>query len=275
MKTKHSHSWVFLHVVALLLRPVVALQHYIGKPSESKAESSRRNALATMLSGAVLIPIASWDATANAATRATTASARDQLLDAIARKDTDEEMITLIEGLKDPSKGVATYSDRLEGCWELIWSYKAENFSPLLKLPQPLRPESYQYFGTAAASEVGEGRIAQGLTGGVLGSSQLWLSSGSIPLSEDPSILEIQPPFRFELGGRYGTGKPKKAIVDAGSDAEFRELNARTKEAQQAPKNQYKQVYVEDNGPGSLRVSTVVSGDPVIVGLIFVHRKLG
>jgi hypothetical protein len=274
MKTKHSRPWVF-HVIALLLRPAFALQHIV-KPFESKAESSRRNALATILSGAVLIPVANWDTTAKAATRApTTISARDQLLNAIARKASDEEMITLVQELEDPSKGAATYLDRLEGCWELIWSYKAEAFSPLLKLPQPMRPESYQYFGTAAAKEVGEGRIAQGLTGGVLGSSQLWLSSGSIPLSEDPSILEIQPPFRFELGGRYGTGKPKKAIVDAGSDAEFRELNARTKEAQKAPKNQYKQVYLEDNGPGSLRVSTVVSGDPVIVGLIFVHRKLG
>jgi hypothetical protein len=272
--TKHLHPWVFLHVVALLLRPAFALQQ-IGKPFESAVESSRRSALSAMLSGAALIPLLTWDTTANAATTTATTSSRDRLLNAIARNASDEEMITLIQGLQDPSKGVARYSNRLEGCWELIWSYKAEAFSPLLKLPQPLRPESYQYFGAAAASEVGDGRIAQGLTGGVLGSSQLWLSSGSTPRPEDPSILEIQPPFRFELGGRYGTGKPKKALVDAGSDAEFRELNARTKEAQQAPKNQYKQVYLEDNGPGSLRVSTVVAGDPVIVGLIFVHRKLG
>jgi hypothetical protein len=86
--------------------------------------------------------------------------------------------------------------------------------------------------------------------------------------------LEIQPPFRFELGGRYGTGVPKKMIVEAGSDAEFRKVNARTKEAQAAGKNQYQQMYLENDGPGSLRVSSVIAGDPVIVGEIFVHRKL-
>jgi hypothetical protein len=31
---------------------------------------------------------------------------------------------------------------------------------------------------------------------------------------------------------------------------------------------------VEDIGKGSLRISTVVRGDPVIVGEMFVHQKL-
>ena len=31
--------------------------------------------------------------------------------------------------------------------WELIWSAKAEAFSPLLRLPRPLKPESYQLLG--------------------------------------------------------------------------------------------------------------------------------
>ena len=164
--------------------------------------------------------------------------------------------------------------ESLEGEWELIWSYKAEAFSPLLRLPKPLRPDSFQYFGKAAASEVGEGRIAQGLTGGVLGRNQFWLSSGALPYDADPSVLEIQPPFRFQVGGRYGTGKPKQTWVEAGSDADFRAVNARSQEAQLAEKNKYQQMYLENEGAGSLRISEVIAGDPVIVGSLYVHRKL-
>ena len=53
------------------------------------------------------------------------------------------------------------------------------------------------------------------------------------------------------------------------------ELNARDAEAQAAPRNMYAQLYLETTGAeGDLRVSKVVSGDPVIVGSIFVHRRL-
>ncbi|CAB9503873.1 expressed unknown protein [Seminavis robusta] len=260
---------------AVLLGTACGLQQPPPLDSSSST-TSRRNLLNTLVSGAVALPLTSLNApSAKASVESTTNTGRAQLLDAISRKASDEEMFSIIEGLQDPSGGKgAALSNWLEGEWELIWSYKAEAFSPLLKLPKPLRPESFQYFGSTAASEVGDGRIAQGLTGGVLGQSQLWLSSGSTPLSEDPSILEIQPPFRFELGGRIGTGKPKKTLVDAGSDADFRDINARDKQAQAAPKNQYKQIFLEDKGPGSLRVSSVISGDPVIVGIVFVHRKV-
>jgi hypothetical protein len=200
---------------------------------------------------------------------------RNELLQAIARNSPDQEVINIIEKLTDPCNGKATtYPERLDGQWELIWSYKAEAFSPLLKLPRPFRPESYQYLGSAAAAEVGDGRIAQGLTGGILGNNQLWLSSGALPYPADLSVLEIQPPFRFQLGGRFGTGVPKKTIVEAGSDAAFRQVNLRNKAEQEAGKNQYKQIYLENLGPGSLRVSSVIAGDPVIVGEIFIHRKL-
>jgi hypothetical protein len=209
----------------------------------------------------------------------TTSDNRAQLLTAISRNAPDEQVIDIIGKLtaQDPSQGRgATYPDRLDGQWELIWSYKAEAFSPLLKLPKPIRPESYQYFGSVAAQEVGEGRIAQGLTGGILGKKQLWLSSGAIPLPDgsDPSVLEIQPPFRLQLGGPVGSNQPKTMLVEADSDAGFRQVNARTKEAQQAGKNQYQQNYLENKGPGSLRVSSVIAGDPVLVGEIFVHCKL-
>lgn len=259
----------------MLLHPILALQ----QPSKLRDTEtySRRNVLSTLIAGSALsvstLMPANVAATATPVTGST--SNRDQLLDAIARKSSDKEVISILQNLKDPSNGKgATFPDRLEGEWELIWSYGAEGFSPLLKLPRPFRPESYQYIGSPAATEVGEGRIAQGLTGGILGNNQLWLSSGAVPFDQDPSVLEIQPPFRFQIGGRYGSGQAKKTLVEAGSDAEFRKVNARTEEAQLAEKNQYQQMYLEDGGRGSLRVSTVIAGDPVIVGEIFVHRKL-
>mmetsp|Transcript_11143 Transcript_11143/g.32216 ORF Transcript_11143/g.32216 Transcript_11143/m.32216 type:complete len:324 (+) Transcript_11143:350-1321(+) len=203
---------------------------------------------------------------------------RNNLLQSIrSSKSNEAEVLAAIETLVplDPSgsKG-ATLAKDLDGEWELLWSAKAEAFSPLLKLPKPLKPDSFQYLGTAAAGEVGPDRVAQGLTGGILGQKQLWLSSGVRPSVDDASVLEILPPFRFEVGGRYGTGIPKNRVVEAGSDAEFRKLNARTTEAQEAPKNSYKQLYLEREGRGSLRISTITAGDPVIVGAIFVHRKL-
>ncbi|KAG7368183.1 hypothetical protein IV203_030926 [Nitzschia inconspicua] len=189
---------------------------------------------------------------------------RSQLLNLIdSNKATEGDILTAIEKLVpyDPSKkAAATLDDELDGEWKLLWSAKAEAFSPLLKLPPPLKPISYQYLGKTAAGEVGTSRIAQGLTGGILGMSQLWLSSGSKVAPDDPSILEIFPPFRLEL--------------NAGSDAEFRKLNGRTAEAQAAPKNRYQQLYLERNGKGSLRISTIADGDPAIVGAIFVHEKL-
>ena len=45
-------------------------------------------------------------------------------------------------------------------------------------------------------------------------------------------------------------------------------------QAQRAPPNKYKQTYLEGGGKGALRISTVTEGDPVIVGEIFVHRKV-
>jgi hypothetical protein len=63
-------------------------------------------------------------------------------------------------------------------------------------------------------------------------------------------------------------------VETAGSDAEFRKWNARTSEAQAAPKNRYQQLYLERQGQGSLRISTITAGDPVIVGAVFVHEKL-
>lgn len=260
----NCHLAILSLKLLLLCLPINGWQHH-----KHETATSRRNVLSTIIAGGVAVAHHPANAVPS------DLSGRDRLLDAIAKKASDEDVIGIIRSLKDPSGGKgATLQDRLEGEWELIWSFGAEGFSPLLKLPKPFRPESYQYLGAPASAEVGEGRIAQGLTGGILGNRQFWLSSGAIPYDQDASVLEIQPPFRFQVGGRYGSGKPKTTLVEAGSDAEFRKVNARSQEAQMAVKNQYQQMYLEDIGRGSLRVSSVIAGDPVIVGEIFVHRKL-
>jgi len=174
---------------------------------------------------------------------------RDALLNAITNKESDDIVLAAIEKLipLSPLKGdserlselkadlkkvnEAVYSSALDGSWKLLW-YNKSDFSPLLKLPYPLRPDSYQYFGKSAEKEVGEGRVAQGLVGGVLNilgkDTELWLSSGAIAEDNHPSTLGIYPPFRFELGELPGSTKPKRIIVESQSDAEFRAANART-----------------------------------------------
>ena len=108
--------------------------------------------------------------------------------------------------------------------------------------------------------------------------TEVWLSSGALPKNDNPSILEIYPPFRFQLGKVPGNGgqreKTKRTIVESQSDAEFRAANARSMEAQLAPRNEYEQLYLENYGPGSIRISVIAKGDPVIVGDMFVHQKI-
>lgn len=254
---------------------------------------SRRSVLGVAI-GSMLIPslVSSSPAFAEDTAAATTttqssaeaSAARANLLSAIEQGKPDAEVLEAIERLRpfnplSPTSSGAPTS--LEGEWKLLWSIN-DDFSPLLRLPKPIRPNSFQYFGPIAASEVGEGRVAQGLTSGILGESQLWLSSGTEPLppkvvegvANAPYRLEIEPPFRLQLGGRVGTNAPKKLIVEAGNDADFRKINARSKEAQLAGKNVYEQVYVESKGKGSLRISTITEGDPAIVGTILIHEKL-
>ena len=100
----------------------------------------------------------------------------------------EAKVLAAIEDLVpfDPSqkKGAAFVED-LDGEWELLWSAKAEAFSPLLKLPKPFKPDSFQYLGSAAAGEVGPDRVAQGLTGGILGRT----SCGSRVVFEPPPVM--------------------------------------------------------------------------------------
>jgi len=202
----------------------------------------------------------------------------------------------------------STFNSALDGTWQLLWYNKAD-FSPLLQLPAPIRPSSYQYFGPIAEREVGPNRAAQGLVGGVVSTvfgkdAELWLSSGIGPSSsssdesrssdKDSTTLIIYPPFRLQLGhiprstttatednnnnnnnsSSSSNNNNKRTIVESESDADFRKVNSRTVEAQNAPRNEYEQLYIENLGTGSLRISVITKGDPVIVGNMFIHQKL-
>jgi len=199
---------------------------------------------------------------------------RQKLLTLIrSSKSSESDVLKAIEELEplDPSRGNAAVSPLLGGTWELIYSVNADAFSPLLNLPKAIRPKSLQLLGEDAALKVGRGRVAQVLDFPFAPLS-LVLSSGTVPVATDPSMLEIFPPFRLELTVAKTNTFP---IVEAGSDADFRSINARDSEAQAAPRNMYKQRYLDTTGnKGDIRISEVVSGDPVIVGSLFIHRRL-
>lgn len=198
---------------------------------------------------------------------------RVELLKLIAGDmSSDSELEVAIASLEklDPSSGKAATSEQLGGTWELISSVNAAAFSPLLNLPQPIRPTSLQLVGADAEPVVGAGRIAQVLNFPILPLSII-LSSGTVPVPSDTSVLEIFPPFRLEAR----VGGIKTQIVDSGSDAGFRALNGRTEEAQAAGRNLYKQRYLETSGQkGDLRISEVIAGDPVLIGAVFIHRRI-
>jgi hypothetical protein len=197
---------------------------------------------------------------------------RTNLLKKVSQRASDEEVAEAISKLEllDPSRGTAATSEQLGGQWELIYSVNAEAFSPLLNLPKPIRPTSQQLIGDAATPVVGEGRIAQLLNFPILPLSFI-LSSGAVPYEKDSSVLEIFPPFRFDV--KFGGAR--KQVVESGSDADFRALNSRTEEAQAAGRNLYKQRYLETTGrKGDIRISEVIAGDPVLVGEVFIHRRI-
>lgn len=154
----------------------------------------------------------------------------------------------------DPSRGAAATSAALGGRWRLLWSANADAFSPLLNLPLPLRPESLQLLGSAAESAgCGTGRIAQLLDFPLPFLPVFRLTSSARPDPDDPRTLEIFPPFRLETlpAGSGGSGGGR-TLVESGSDAGFRAVNARTAEAQAAPRNRYEISYLEESGrPGA------------------------
>lgn len=236
--------------------------------ADACSELNRRAAL--KLAGSAAIGAIAVSQTVHAASGPPERQKLLQLIEADADENAILAAVAALSPL-DPSAGKAATSEALDGEWELLWSANAQAFSPLLGLPRPIRPQSIQLLGAAAAAQVGAGRVANVLRL-PLGVSFV-LSSDVGPLgASEPATLEIAPPFRFEIG-TPGGGRVR--LVEAGSDAEFRALNARDAEAQAAPKNRYVQDYLEvAGGRGDIRISRVASGDPVIVGSIFVHRRL-
>lgn len=171
----------------------------------------------------------------------------------------------------DPSKGCGAASEALGGEWRLLWSSDSSEPASIARaLLGPLKLESSQLLGDAAAARVGIGRVVQ-VQQAFDGGARVELSSGAVLDPADMRVLEIQPPFRLDVvlaGRRFN-------VVEAASDAEFREVNARTAEEQAAPRNRYEQSYLEESGrPGDLRISRVVEGDPVVLGTVYVHERL-
>ncbi len=74
---------------------------------------------------------------------------RDAVLTAISQNSSDEIILSAIRNLipLNPLKSSpsSTYRDALDGTWQLVYT-SGYSTSPLLKLPPPLRPDSYQYF---------------------------------------------------------------------------------------------------------------------------------
>jgi len=253
-------------IITFLLNGVNSLSL---KPPKREAAVSRRSALLTGVASAaavttsLFVPQTSKVAWADENTNEVYPRERMDLLEKITKRASDEDVAAAIAKLEilDPSKGRAATSDQLGGTWELIYSVNAEAFSPLLNLPRPIRPTSLQLIGESATPVVGDGRIAQVLNFPLIPLSFI-LSSGAVPFASDSSVLEIFPPFRFDIK----LGGAKKQVVESGSDAGFRALNARTEEAQAAGRNLYKQRYLENSGmKGDLRISEVIAGDPVLV----------
>lgn len=228
---------------------------------------SRRALVADVLGGAATIALGGRAAVAAAAPP--TPPERSALVAAIAGGN-DDAVVAAIRALEplDPCRA-ASRSVReaaLDGEWVLRWGSNTRAFSPLLA--GPVKPRSTQLIGSAAARDLGEaGRIAQVLDFG--GLARVELSSGAT--TADGREITIRPPFRVDavVGGR------RVGLVDADSDASFRETNARTAEAQKAGANLYVQTYLEATGaPGDLRISAITAGDPVIVGTMFVHERI-
>ena len=219
-----------------------------------------------VLGGALAIGMVGQQRAAFAAT-----NPREKLLAAITSDAPEAMVMSAIEELVplDPSNGLAAKSKALDGTWRLLWSAGADKFRTLLGLPRGIRPESMQLLGTSATEAVGTDRVANLLA---LPGITARLSSGVRVADDNDALLVILPPFRFEV---LLPGGAQKTLFEAGSDADFRKLNARDADAQAAGRNLYLQRYLDTSGkPGDLRVSTIVAGDPVIVGSVFVHERV-
>ena len=197
---------------------------------------------------------------------------REGLLRAIAEGQSDEAVLAWCDQLIpfDPSGGKGASVGSLGGSWRLLWTKDEAPAAAQLLRKAFHQPVSTQLLGAEAAALVGEGRVAQLLD--VAGLVHFELSSGATPDGDDPSVLNILPPFRFSAS--FAGGSPIN-LANADSDADFRAVNARSEEARKAPRNRYTQQYLETSGhSGDIRVSRITEGDPAIVGNVYVHQRL-
>ena len=177
----------------MLLVFLPALLHIIPANSGRRSGEplSRRTAV-TRVAAAVCVPLTPMQKCNAEAFD----DARSSLLAAIARDSGVEAAIEALVPL-DPSGGKGATSPALEGRWRLLWSANAGGFSPLLLLPTPVRPTSFQLLGDAAVSDgIGPGRVAQLL---LLPFGTVELSSDVVPAPDDTRFLEIFPPFKLQL----------------------------------------------------------------------------
>ena len=200
----------------------------------------------------------------------TVAAARAALLQAIARGEPDAAILQKVDALIpfDLSHGRGATDAALGGPWRLLWTRDEAPAAVQFVRKTLHQPVSTQLLGSSAEAVVGPGRVAQLLD---FGPVRFELSSGAAPATDDSAVLVIYPPFRFAAlaaGGRLD-------LVKADSDADFRKVNARSREAQEAPLNRVTQQYLETTGmPGDLRISRITEGDTALVGNVYVHIRM-
>lgn len=218
-----------------------------------------QHAAAIAVSRRVALGSTAASATLSLPSMSCASTARDAVIAAVNSGASQETVEKLLEALvaEDPSGGRGADAS---GAWRLLWSARTSRFSPLLGLPGPIRPKSEQFLP--------EGGIQNTLSRGLLGPAEFVLSAGARKAEAD--TIEITPPFSFDINVAGQTYQ----ILKAGSDAEFRRTQARSLDEQLAPRNRYKQLYLDTSGKkGDLRVSKVISGDPVVVGATFIHSR--
>ncbi len=123
--------------------------------------------------------------------------------------------------------------------------------------------ESIQLVGEKGGLPAGRAANLVSLLGGAV---TLKLSSAAVPYPGNNTAVEIGPPFYLELLLPFGVTIPLQKETSTESD-ESTVLGNQT--------NEYAQLFFEKSGrSGDLRISKIVSGDPTIVGNVFVHERM-
>ncbi|CAL8472029.1 g11571 [Coccomyxa elongata] len=197
-----------------------------------------------------------WPLTASAES----SDARQALLDAIAAKKGDDEVIAALRKLakQNPTSSPAK-SPTIYGKWKLLWASSNAEVSRVLKLPIPAK--STQLLGKEFVGDEGRGANLIDIGNGTI---VVRLSSAAVPDEKDDTTVLIGPPFYLEAKVA-GFNIPIQDTQPGGGRKSIlgNEINY------------FRQLYVENSGkPGDLRVSEVYAGDPAVKGSIFVHERM-